>query len=85
VSNFIDVHRHSFNTKYREALAKYGYDDLDPAQFDSASHVCVIEFRSATASARTDSWSAVAPTTAKMKGSSAAQPISMAMPIPTAA
>jgi len=31
VSNFIDVHHHSFNTKYREALAKYGFDNLDAA------------------------------------------------------
>jgi 6-methylsalicylate decarboxylase len=28
MSNFIDVHHHSFNPKYREALAKYGYDNV---------------------------------------------------------
>jgi predicted TIM-barrel fold metal-dependent hydrolase len=28
MSNYIDVHHHSFNDKYREALAKYGYDNV---------------------------------------------------------
>ena len=28
MSNFIDVHHHSFNHKYREALVKYGYDNV---------------------------------------------------------
>lgn len=28
MSNFIDVHHHSFNEKYRQALAKYGFDNV---------------------------------------------------------
>lgn len=39
MSNYIDVHHHTFNPRYRDALAKYGYDNVGgiaPPAWDAA-------------------------------------------------